>query len=467
MPVESKNGVIRLLLLLLILSLVSFHKKPEITMAPVIEIGVSRVDITPEYRVRLTGYGNRTKVFDSVVQHLWAKAMIIEQKGKHPLVWITLDLVGFPGYFSDSLFARLSKSIGLKDRAQLALTATHTHNGPETGVLLNIFGQTLPPKQLADVTLYRDNLLNKLEQLVTNAYRLKAPGTLSWGIDKVSFAMNRRVIENGKWKTFGETPDGVVDHDLPVLRATDREGNLIAILLSYACHGTTLIPEHNFVHGDWMGTTQEMLENKFPGTMAMVALGCAGDANPSPRGELTHVNQHAQMITDRIENMLRSGRFVELNAAPAARMKLVELSFEHVPDAAAFNAQSEMDAAQGLYARNSLEILARGGIIPGTMAYPVQVWSFGNQLAIVFLGGEVVVDYSLRIKKEFIKEKLWVNAYSNDVSTYIASKRLYAEGGYEVDGSMSYYNKPSRLTEDTEERIIKAIYELIPRQFKR
>jgi hypothetical protein len=41
------------------------------------------------------------------------------------------------------------------------------------------------------------------------------------------------------------------------------------------------------------------------------------------------------------------------------------------------------------------------------MPYPIQVWSFGNQLAIVFLGGEVVVDYSLRIKQEFMKEKIW------------------------------------------------------------
>ncbi|MDH5250299.1 MAG: hypothetical protein OEW40_14975, partial [Cyclobacteriaceae bacterium] len=115
--------------------------------------------------------------------------------------------------------------------------------------------------------------------------------------------------------------------------------------------------------------------------------------------------------------------------------------------------------------RNSLEILARGGAIPNTIPYPVQVWSFGNQLAIVFLGGEVVVDYSQRIKREFNGEKIWVNAYSNDVSTYIASKRLFAEGGYEVDGSMPYYNHPSRLTDDTEDRIMKAIHELMPVAF--
>ncbi len=430
-----------------------------------VEIGTGRIDITPEYPVRLTGYGNRTNVFDSVEQKLWGKVLVLDQKGKQPMVWVTLDLVGFPGFFADELFARLSSKIGLKDRAQLVVSATHTHNGPETGVLLNIFGSTLPPNQFADVKIYRDNLLSKLEKMVVEAHRSKTPGKLSWAMGNANFAMNRRVLADGKWKDFGEVPTGPVDNDLPVLRATDQQGKTIGLLLNYACHGTTLVPEHNFIHGDWMGAAQQMLEEKYPGAIAMVALGCAGDANPSPRGEFKHVNQHGATITEEINKLITSNKFVTLYSIPTGKMKMVDLTFMHVPDAKEFVEQSKLEAAQGLYARNSLEILARGGSISNTMSYPVQVWSFGDQLAVVFLGGEVVVDFSLRIKREFNKDKMWVNAYSNDVSTYIASKRLFAEGGYEVDGSMPYYNHPSRLTEDTEERVMKAIHELMPKEF--
>jgi hypothetical protein len=444
--------------------LFSFDHGVAKTGAP-IEIGVSRVDITPDHPVRLTGYGNRTTVFDSVEQKLWAKALVLAQRGKPTMVWITLDLIGFPGFFADALYARLVQKVGLKDRGQLVVSATHTHNGPETGVLVNIFGVTPAPNELADVKLYRDQLLDKLERLVIDANSSKAPGKISWAVDQLTFAMNRRVLEGGKWKDFGETPEGPVDHDFPVLRATDLEGKLIALLINYACHGTTLVPEHNFVHGDWMGAAQEMIERKYPGVSAMVAIGCGGDANPSPRGEFAHVSQHAIMTTDRIDKLLQSDKFTTLNSIPVGKMKEVELTFAHVPDAKEFVEQSKLEAAQGLYARNSLSVLAQGGTIPGTMSYPVQVWIFGNQLAIVFLGGEVVVDYSLRIKREFIKEKMWVTAYSNDVSTYIASKRLFTEGGYEVDGSMPYYNHPSRLTEDTEEKIMKAIHELIPKTY--
>jgi hypothetical protein len=381
------------------------------------------------------------------------------------MVWITLDLIGFQGSLADALFARLVQKVGLKDRSQLVVSATHTHNGPETGVLVNIFGVTQSPNQLADIKLYRDNLLDKLEKVVVDAYSSRAQGKISWGVDQANFAINRRVLENGKWKDFGEVPGGPVDHDLPVLRATDQNGKLLALLINYACHGTTLVPEHNFVHGDWMGATQEMIEKKHPGATVMVAIGCAGDANPSPRGEFVHVGQHATAITDKIDMMLQSDKFITLNSLPVGKMKMVELKFAHVPDAGELVELSNLEAAPGLYARNCLSTIAQGGSISDSMPYPVQVWSFGNQLAIVFLGGEVVVDYSLRLKKEFNKQKIWVNAYSNDVSTYIASKRLMGEGGYEVDGSMPYYSHPSRLTDDTEEKIIKAVHELMPKEF--
>ena len=78
-----------------------------------IEIGVSRIDITPTYPVRLTGYGNRINVFDGIEQKLWAKALVLHQKGKPPMVRVTLDLVGFPGFFTDALYARLVQKIGL------------------------------------------------------------------------------------------------------------------------------------------------------------------------------------------------------------------------------------------------------------------------------------------------------------------------------------------------------------------
>jgi hypothetical protein len=51
--------------------------------------------------------------------------------------------------------------------------------------------------------------------------------------------------------------------------------------------------------------------------------------------------------------------------------------------------------------------------------YPVQAVRFGKDLTLVALGGEVVVDYVLRAKRDFnaAKEPLVVAGYSNDVTS--------------------------------------------------
>jgi hypothetical protein len=79
----------------------------------------------------------------------------------------------------------------------------------------------------------------------------------------------------------------------------------------------------------------------------------------------------------------------------------------------------------------------------------------------VFLGGEVVVDYALRLKAELGRETTWVAGYSNDVMAYIPSRRVLAEGGYEGAGAMLYYGLPATWAESVEEKIIDAVRRVV------
>ena len=97
------------------------------------------------------------------------------------------------------------------------------------------------------------------------------------------------------------------------------------------------------------------------------------------------------------------------------------------------------------------------------------MWTFGNDLAMLFLSDEVVVDYGLRMKREMDGGRLWINAYSNDVTNYIVSKRLIAEGGYEPQNSLSAtvtYGHPERLQPAMEDRIVEAVRSLLPESFR-
>ena len=119
----------------------------------------------------------------------------------------------------------------------------------------------------------------------------------------------------------------------------------------------------------------------------------------------------------------------------------------------------------GLHAQTNLARLDRGEALPTTLPYVVQTWTFGDDLAMIFLAGEVVVDYARRLKAECDGPRLWISAYCNDVPCYIASRRVIGEGGYEVDSSMVYYDRPTRLDPEAEDRIVAAVHALLPEPF--
>lgn len=94
-----------------------------------------------------------------------------------------------------------------------------------------------------------------------------------------------------------------------------------------------------------------------------------------------------------------------------------------------------------------------------TYPYPVQVWHLGPELRWVLLGGEVVVDFALRLKQELGPGSTWVAGYSNDVMAYIPSRRVLLEGGYEGATAMIYYGLPTSWAPEVEEAIVKQVHQ--------
>jgi hypothetical protein len=112
-------------------------------------------------------------------------------------------------------------------------------------------------------------------------------------------------------------------------------------------------------------------------------------------------------------------------------------------------------------AKRLLAELDRGIPLPAKYPYPVQVWQLGSDVTLVTLGGEVVVDYSLRLKRELGPESTWVAGYANDVMAYIPSLRVLKEGGYEGGGSMPIYGLPAVWGPRIEEIIVAAVHKQV------
>jgi hypothetical protein len=98
---------------------------------------------------------------------------------------------------------------------------------------------------------------------------------------------------------------------------------------------------------------------------------------------------------------------------------------------------------------------------PGRVRYPIQVWRFGEGLTYIALTGETVVDYSLRFKESYGWNETWVSGYNNDLLSYVPSKRVWKEGGYEGVTGMYEYGHRAPYTETVEERISAKVAELV------
>ena len=387
--------------------------------------GVATLKVTPQKMLWMAGYAGRKKPAEGKVQELFAKALALQDEQGNKLVFVTLDLIGVPQLMRRAVAAEAEKQFKLP-QANLVMNASHTHSGPS----LRTTPLTEKDDQRArDAWEYTQKLQSDLVALIGKALTDMQPARLTWNKARCGFAMNRRrdytLPPDHPNANKAPNPNGPVDHEVPALRVEAPDGTLKATLFGYACHNTSL----GFFNwcGDYAGFAQEYLQEHRPGFTALFLMGCGGDQNPYPRR-----SDVVPGVTD-LELSMQHGRSLS-NA--------VEMALSVNPRAVAGPIRAAYEEIKLSYANKNR----------GDHDYPVQVIKIGKDLTFITLGSEVVVDYSLRFKREFAGEAgVWVAGYSNDYTGYMPSLRVLKEGGYEAAAGWA---------EDVEDRIAKKVHEL-------
>jgi hypothetical protein len=292
---------------------------------------------------------------------------------------------------------------------------------------------------------------------VGDAIKSLQPATLACGTGKATFAVNRRTNKEGEVPKLREADKlaGPVDHELPVLTVASANGELLAIAAGYACHATVL--SDYFISADWPGAAQTEIERRHPGVTSLFFAGCGGDQNPLPRRSIALMEKYGREFGDGVDAALES-QLRSIASTLATAYEEIDLPFAELPTRAELTeAITKNERPQTPWASFLLAEWDRDGKLPPTYPYPIQAWKLGNDLTWIFLGGEVVVDYSLRIKAELGQGKTWVASYANDVMGYIPSRRVLLEGGYEGGLARYPYGLPATWTPDVETQIIEKV----------
>ena len=411
--------------------------------------GAAAIDITPEGSLWMAGFARRAQPSQGIALPLHAKALAIRCGEAKTAVLVTTDLLGLTARLTDRVATEAKRRHGLK-RADILFNASHTHCGPVVDTQLSV-AYDLSPAQWAAIGGYTEVLERKLSAVIEQSLDRLRPAQLSFARGEAKFARNRRV----KFALAGP-----VDHSVPVLRVDGMDGAPVAIVFGYACHNTTLQADFVRYHGDYAGVAQASLEERHRGAIALFVSGCGADANPDPRGTPALVQAHGTALADAVGRALADA--APVSASLQTAHKTVDLAF--AAGAAREQWRRQLDI-EPVYLQRHAALMeaatARDGRLPAAQAAPLQVWRLGSRLVLVALSGEVVVDYALRLAREYPDLRIWTAGYSNDVFGYVPSARVLREGGYEGGDAMIYYGRPAPFTETVEETIVGEVHRLI------
>lgn len=214
-----------------------------------------------------------------------------QDRDADPVVLISVDL-GVWRRAEDEWHVRgaVLDACGL-DPARVMVHLTHTHAGPSTNSLDHgAAGGELVPGY---VDLLREAAVAASAEAVGSC----APSTLTVAAGTSAVAACRDLPVGTRY-AVGFNPDAPADDTLLVARVASAEGQVLATLVNYACHPTTLAWQNTALSPDLVGGIREVIEGGTAGAPCLFLQGAAGDLAPREQytGDTELADRHGRAI---------------------------------------------------------------------------------------------------------------------------------------------------------------------------
>lgn len=245
--------------------------------------GVGRADLTPPVGIMQSGYAARQTGSEAIHDDLTATVLYLAQEGLE-MALVGLDLIMFEAAEVAEIRRCCQELTGVPgDRIMVA--CTHTHSGPVTG----------PGEDDGLRAAYATALRWQIAGALREAKLRAQPVQLAATRQPLRLAGNRRE-RTPQGTILGYNPDAPTPTAADVLRVESADGALVAAVVVYDCHGTTLGPDNMQLSADYPGYARRFLEAQAPGLRAMILGGCGANQNPYPRGTFAWAERHGQSL---------------------------------------------------------------------------------------------------------------------------------------------------------------------------
>lgn len=238
------------------------------------EFGIAFTDITPPVGMyhRMWGAAAHDRS-TGIHRPLRATVVVMRPLDRSPqTVLVSLDHCLLRAPEMEVLLSDTCRLTGLS-RSELLVTFSHTHSAGYLSRDRTDFpgGELIGP--------YLDSLPSKIDEAFRAAQINSQPATLTYGSTTCEMGCQRDYLDEARGHyVCGFNPDEAVPLPLNVVRVTAANA-VLATIVNYPCHTTTLAWENTLISPDYVGALREVVESETKSPCLFLLAPC-GDIGP-------------------------------------------------------------------------------------------------------------------------------------------------------------------------------------------
>lgn len=414
-------------------------------------IGVGRRDITPPTGIRAKNWGPADwERSEGAHRPFTATALAIG--ADEPLVLVAVDGTWWRRVDDErAVRDRVLAALGLPEE-RLIVALSHTH----AGAVLCSADADLPGGEL--IPGYLEALGDGIAAAAREALAARAPAHIDWTTGRCALAADRELDVEGR-ALVGYNPEAEPADDTVVVgRVTDAAGRMVATLVNYACHPTTLAWQNRQVSPDYVGALRELVETQ-TGAPVLFLQGASGELAPRQQytGETGVADRHGRALghavlaalellpapstelelSDVVESGAPLGMWTEAAQQPATTIAAtraeVELELNDLPTLAELEERwADIDPRSRQERLGRARNLRDGYIDGPSVQHPYWSWRLGDALLVAH-PGEAYSAFQTGVRAAAREHPVVVLNLANGPGfVYLPTDEAYRRGAYQA-----------------------------------
>jgi len=431
------------------------------------KVGFGKQDITPDLRPPIPGPAGVDTEREFILDDIWTRALVFKDEN-NVLILVAADIANFYEKDREDLIEEIEKVCNIK-KFKLVSHCVHMHQAPN--VCWNSFSMINKEGGYAINEEYYRAFLNKTALAVKEAFKDLENFQIEYGEAEVKgIESNRRIMGPDEKirlrgsrpsKKLRELPEGHIDPTVRVFYLKRKDKKNI-VWVNYNGHPTATGGDAApFVSGDFPGQALRILKREKPENGYIYMMGPNGNLNPGK-----YITGDPFKLEDRIKDRDRMGKIlaesIKMAINKAEKLKMGPLKFEKerlllshkekdFPTYKQALEQHKEAVKKMIEVHKRGEKLSRGGKIRFThrILYYYKILENGKipvyistmkigDLNVVFYPGEIFLEASDMIRKNFPGKKIFTIALCDGLFGYVITEDCYEtkRHGYEYTATL-------------------------------